>query len=95
MQCKNKRCRAQGNIAMEAGHGRPFTEADNEARRFVPLMRFRCMGFQPLDFIFGTDWVGMMTNGVEVAMSENILIPFNGHAANVFDMEATFQLMEE
>ena len=45
---------------MEAGHGRPFTEADNEARRFVPLMRFRCIGFQPLDFIFGTDWVGMM-----------------------------------
>ena len=24
-------------------------------------------------------------------MSENILIPFNGHAANVSDMEATFQ----
>jgi hypothetical protein len=37
----------------------------------------------------------VQTNGVEVAMSKNILIPFNGHTANVFDMEATFQLMEE
>ena len=39
--CKNRTCRAQGNITLEPGHGREVSENDNT--KFVPLMRFCCM----------------------------------------------------
>lgn len=51
MQCEF--CHGKGNIIMLSGYGRPYTEEDSDAKRFVPLMRFKCMGLQPLDFVFG------------------------------------------
>lgn len=56
MQCEF--CHGKGNIIMLSGYGRPYTEEDSDAKRFVPFMRFKCIGLQPLDFVFGNGWIG-------------------------------------
>ena len=56
MQCK--KYHYKGNIIMETGYGRPYKKEDSVAQRFVPLMRFKCMNLEPLNFVFRGEWTG-------------------------------------
>lgn len=41
---------------MITGKGRPLTQADSESERYAPVMQFDCRGFEPTDFVFGSNW---------------------------------------
>ncbi|XP_050280799.1 uncharacterized protein LOC126721785 [Quercus robur] len=101
-KCKNRTCCAQGNITLEPGHGREVSENDN--MKFVPLMRFRCMGFYPQEFEFGDDWAATLKDREdEMNFQENlwhfengsVLLKHNGDAASVYNLDSVFECIEK
>ncbi|KAI5647976.1 hypothetical protein M9H77_33981 [Catharanthus roseus] len=62
---KCKFCAREGNITMITGKGRPLTQADSESERYAPVMQFDCRGFEPTDFVFGSNWQAESIEGTK------------------------------
>ncbi|KAG2666118.1 hypothetical protein I3760_15G040800 [Carya illinoinensis] len=53
---KCKFCGRDGTVTMIPGRGKPLTQEVSESGKHSPLMLFDCRGYEPIEYVFSSDW---------------------------------------